>query len=528
MKKINNNLNESRQSLQKRLILTMLIFMLVLSSLLVGGLFLFRQVSIPGKEIADALEQQQAFFVKDTLDYWNTLSVRSLDLSDDLSEIIENDLTAGVLASEDLSYANNKSTAMEGKLVPVLRQKLLQTNCSGSFVFFKTENEDAMTVPGIYLRKDIHHISKPQLYMYRGAYSAAESNDIPLHSKWHNEVNPRLLPEYQEVLQYAQGNDAEDYIMISGMSTLSLTDEKVVLVLCPLKSTSGEVYGICGYEVSERYFRAVNEQPTGLTRLICMISKADIQPMSADSSLHCGYHYVRPNGSFTNQTISNGLLRFISDDKQKHQYIGKQEKLYIPFAKTDVLVTVMVPCEDYDQSVSITVRQYIVLGLLILFAGGACIWYFSRLYLRPIRLSLASMKQNNYEDKAGIHELDDLSDYMQSQNTRHKDELDALQKEKQNAETEADRLAYDRKKEVDPLFYEQFVKALKTLTPSERQILNLVGDGKTTKEIINQLSISENTLKFHMKNIYSKLDVHSRKQAAMYLNIYRRENPDKS
>lgn len=523
MKKITNKNNESRQSLQKRLIQTMLIFMLVLSSLLVGGLFLFRQVSIPGKDIADALEVQQAFFVKDTRDYWNTLSVMGLDLSHDMTRIIEEDIENGVLKTGDLSSSNDASTAMEVKLVPVLKQKLLQTNCSGGFVIFKTGIEEGLQVPGIYIRKDIHHISNPELYLYRGALSAAKNNGLPLHSKWHMEMNAQLFPEYQEGIRKAETDTSEDTVLLTNMVTLSLTDEKVVLLLCPLKSSNGDVYGLCGFEVSERYFRAVNEQTTGLSRLICMLSKDDTQGLNADSSLHSGYHYVRPNGTLTKESIGNGLLRFTSDDKQRHQYIGMQENLHIPFANTDVLVTVMIPSQDYEQSVAASMRQYIVLTLLVLFAGAACIWYFSRLHLRPIRRSLASMKENNYEDKAGIHELDDLSDYMQSQNSRHKDELESLEKEKKNAETEAKRLAYDRKKEVDPLFYEQFVKALKTLTPSEMEILNLVGDGKTTKEIINILCISENTLKFHMKNIYSKLDVHSRKQAAMYLNIYRKD-----
>ena len=37
-------------------------------------------------------------------------------------------------------------------------------------------------------------------------------------------------------------------------------------------------------------------------------------------------------------------------------------------------------------------------------------------------------------------------------------------------------------------------------------------EGKTTKEIREKLNITENTLKYHNKNIYSKLGVCSRKE----------------
>lgn len=57
-----------------------------------------------------------------------------------------------------------------------------------------------------------------------------------------------------------------------------------------------------------------------------------------------------------------------------------------------------------------------------------------------------------------------------------------------------------------------FEEHLCLLTKTEKRIYAFYLDGKTTKEIMKELNITENTLKYHNKNIYSKLGVSSRKQ----------------
>ncbi len=72
---------------------------------------------------------------------------------------------------------------------------------------------------------------------------------------------------------------------------------------------------------------------------------------------------------------------------------------------------------------------------------------------------------------------------------------------------------------------EQFMQGLRELTPTERSVYELYVSGKSTKDVLAALNIKENTLKFHNKNLYSKLGVSSRKQL---LEIYRQlEKEDK-
>ncbi|NUM48761.1 MAG: response regulator transcription factor [Anaerolineales bacterium] len=52
-----------------------------------------------------------------------------------------------------------------------------------------------------------------------------------------------------------------------------------------------------------------------------------------------------------------------------------------------------------------------------------------------------------------------------------------------------------------------------TLTERERDVLNLLAQGKTNKEIAGQLFITERTVKFHVSSILGKLGAGNRTEA---------------
>ena len=59
---------------------------------------------------------------------------------------------------------------------------------------------------------------------------------------------------------------------------------------------------------------------------------------------------------------------------------------------------------------------------------------------------------------------------------------------------------------------------LDSLTNREREMLGALAKGATNPEIARQMGISTNTVKFHLKNLYGKLNVYNRSQAlAFYL-----------
>jgi DNA-binding CsgD family transcriptional regulator len=61
------------------------------------------------------------------------------------------------------------------------------------------------------------------------------------------------------------------------------------------------------------------------------------------------------------------------------------------------------------------------------------------------------------------------------------------------------------------------------LTPREREILELVAEGRTNAEIAERLWVSSLTVRKHLENIYAKLGVHTRTAAAAFVpELHRR------
>lgn len=65
-----------------------------------------------------------------------------------------------------------------------------------------------------------------------------------------------------------------------------------------------------------------------------------------------------------------------------------------------------------------------------------------------------------------------------------------------------------------PVWVERW-RAKPGLAPREEEVLALLAQGYVTKEIADQLSISFDTVRFHLKHVYQKLHVRSHTKAIM-------------
>jgi DNA-binding NarL/FixJ family response regulator len=70
---------------------------------------------------------------------------------------------------------------------------------------------------------------------------------------------------------------------------------------------------------------------------------------------------------------------------------------------------------------------------------------------------------------------------------------------------------------------------VESLTEREVELLRLVAEGLGNKAIAQRLAVSENTVKYHMKNILQKLGAQNRAEAiahALRAGLFKSEQPD--
>ena len=88
------------------------------------------------------------------------------------------------------------------------------------------------------------------------------------------------------------------------------------------------------------------------------------------------------------------------------------------------------------------------------------------------------------------------------------------------------RALYRGHSQLDATIAQKVFSRLKPLTPKvdyqsllsnrELAVLELLGTGKSNKEIAKSLHLSEGTIRNHLSNIFCKLDVRDRTQAALW------------
>ena len=189
-----------------------------------------------------------------------------------------------------------------------------------------------------------------------------------------------------------------------------------------------------------------------------------------------------------------------------------------------------------DAAIKGRVTLFIMISILLLIISLAVSVFISKRYLRPVHDALDSIKNRSYEEQrsASYLEINDLfeflaekdrehEEYMAEKDRAHQEAIWELNKQTEDvraqydmAQTYISHLADERMPEVDTESFDLFMQCLHSLTPKEREIFNLYLEGKQAKDILEIANINQNTLKYHNKNIYSKLGVSSRKQLLEY------------
>ncbi len=538
----------NKQTLKRRLFCYMCILALLLCALLVAGLFLIGSFTGTKQRVAETLEFQTELFEKQIDSYYESLAVMSVQLSYNTIEVLENYLDTNQLAFEDLNNSETYIENLQEQLIEPLQHKLWEADCTGAFLMLEAQVnsniENAKTSrTGIYLQRNSLEVTDTRVLLYRGLSKVGKNHNCMPHRKWRLEFSTDLFPNYDDLKAEAAFPLNQSY-RISDVVLLPGTDQHVMLMTVPILSEDGTFYGLCGFELNEGYFKQIFAQPSELDHVIFCISTNSDEPNLSESTTLCAgvlnEYYLEPYDNFTTKSFGSGLTEYQGENEA---YVGITKDIWLCPCEHASAMSVLIPKHDYERMLSTDTLRVILLIIAFSISAIGLSLFFARQYIKPIKNALDSIHKKEYiYNIADTAEIKDLFAFLAEQDRINEEELNRLRREKADAvtatnelqskfnETEMQnkRLAYSRKTEIDPYDYENFKNNLSMLTAKEQEVFNFYMQGKTVKEIIAALGLKESTVRFHNKNIYSKLGVHSLKQLLRYAAVLKQEEDDTS
>ena len=478
-----------------------------------------------------ALTQQLDYSVEEVDRSTRALAAHSGEFSEQITALVQKYEKNGHPFD---SLKNDVETlkALQADAYHIIQSHLQLADCSGAFYFLNTTVNDGLEKDyynGIYLK--YNNLSgeatfSSEICMFRGNSQIAKDNGINLHSAWEFEMESDVIHQAENLLYSEQTNPAKAWI-VTTVYKVPRTYEHARFLCTPITDGNGNIIGVCGFEISDMYFQlshstSISDQDYALFALLTNDGESYAGQLG---SSHSGYiPFV--HGQFSVKDGKN----FTDISGEGMSFVGKTRDVKI--GASEHTVAVMMGSEFYDSYV--TASQFKVFLLLVVVAALAIavsIWMSHR-YVKPIVEAMEKIKAKDTTARTRIPEIDDLFAFLEAKDKEHEAEVQRLHGEKTAVETQYEQvqtyvthLADERMPEVDEHGFEVFLENLHTMTPKEREIFDYYLEGKKVKEIMELAAINQNTLKYHNKNIYSKLGVTSRKQLLEYAALmkYRKE-----
>ena len=527
-----------KTSMHRTLSFYMLTLVLVVVSFIGVGLFFVGQFSTTTEKYSNNLTFQNEFYTRQIEKYFDDITMMSEMLATDSSAIIDDYLTGNGIDLRALDDSLLHTEGVQKALFPKLKEELLKADASGAFIILDAtvntgEANADKSRTGLYFQRSTLDRTDETLLLFRGSAGLGRENGVMPHRKWRLEFRTELVPEIKD---FFDEKNLERKSILTGIFALSGTSEKAIAFLTPLCGADNSFYGICGFEISNNYFKDYFAQPTGLDQLTCIFSETtENGVIDCDNIFWAGVlggYSLKPSGTLTPKKLKRNLTGFSGET----DFVAVEKQVTI--CNERYTLAVMQPKSEFDKTVAVNVMKIVLVCFLLVFTAVVLCVVFSRKFVAPVIKNLEKIRrQEHAEAISDISEIDDLFVYLAEQDKlrdletdklkRRNDEL-AIVTENQTAEidkrqAEIERLAYSRKNEIDPDDYEAFKIGLKELTRTERTVFDLYLQGKTAKEIADALNIRESTLKFHNHNILEKLGVSSRKQMLRYATLLKQE-----
>jgi len=487
---------------------------------------LFGIMNPTNRQIVEILDTQLLSYADNIEGDYNKIAAHAISFSEQLETAIQHYLTENNLTFDALENNPDILADLQNHLYDVVYLNMQLAPSSGAFYILDTTVNSRSETPyynGIYL-KYINIYSENtvnnEISLYRGSYTTGKENNLSFHSGWQNEMQTDFFSNNNSLFA-----DNPHYIL-SPTVEIPGTWERARYVYVPLYDLKDNIIGICGFEGSDLYFQLSEKtSDDSLGQLIGALLDKNQDIYSGQFNLS---RYNVPNSGI--QALEKRNITIF--DFHTEKCIGRTQTIQL--GNNSFTVAIMLPEAQYE---SLLKKNQLKTAAVILFVVVFAFIYsviISKKYVSPIIKSLEQIKSNDGSgNNLKIREIDDLFAFLEEKDILYEQKLQDLEKSQKIAEEEAERtkrayekaleeyslaqseiqhLSDEHKKEIVLEDYEFFLCNLSTLSPAEYKIYELYLSGKTAREIVDVLGITENTLKYHNKNIYSKLGISSRKQ----------------
>lgn len=522
-----------RSSLRQRLIL---FFIFISVFLILSFTLLLTLVGITGSEehaVESYIDNELTRISHAVSEDFGRISVEGIQLAEEIIDISED-----FFREEHISAG---SIDEHHELIEPLLEKQMQTmvshaenlSCGGVFIMLDTavsRKENARS--GIFIKKTQPTSTRAvgvKLHYLRGPADIARDNKIELLGQWKMEYDIAGQDFFTQIMDVAKANtdlSLSRLFFWTGRVTLKDNSEAGFLLCVPLKSEDGCVFGICGIEVSDRMFKSLYSPEAGVyENVFAIATPSDESGLLTSRGIIAGNYYLTRNRLTEDLTSADSKDVFERHVSPAGNYAGKSISIRLypngsPYKTENWSVAVLMPETLLESAVKGSSSYFIWIVVALLVISLAASILISRRYLKPVTEAFDSIRSYSYAEQSVAYlEISDLFEFLAQKDREYEEEIQRIDKEKQEAKANFDRvqtwiarLGSERMPEIDNDSFELFLQCLHTLTPKERSIFDMYLEGKSAKEIMAIANINQNTLKYHNKNIYSKLGVSSRKQ----------------
>lgn len=458
---------------------------------------------------------------------FDQMSAHTVEYANELSFQLERNLAQRGLHPEDLK---NHPELLEEVIASEYDLSLFtmqRAQSSGVFLILDAtvnpEGDHAeFSKSGLYIKDmepNILHSGSSYLFILRGPSEIGRQHAVTLHPQWRMEFDVDNAPYFQNPIRAARENDlpvSRLYYWNPG-TTLPGTSEEVMLCSAPLVDSRGGVYGVCGLEISSMLFKMSHiPENNNYQRLLCLLAPQTGSKLSVSESLASGSYslrnikengqslFIKENEPFPSYRMDNGPL-----------FSGLHKKIGLypqdsAFKEESWVVLLAMPDEDISASVIQLNKKLLILFCILLFTGIFLSYILSKKFLLPLSRGIEIIKSSDYRSRTNNPEIDDLIEFLST----------SIQTQTLLKETPP------VTEKLPSVIFDEFVKNTRLLSPAERAVFDLYVQGYTATEITKILCLSINTIKTHNKRIYMKLNVASREELLVYVNMLKEAGRD--